>query len=97
VDECRFGVFEFLGDVSCQSEVGVLVDGAGNKAGDVARFTKDLGERVGERGCSLDGAKVYLANVVSDETIRFSLQRYARVSAIRTHESVKPNVAFDWL
>ena len=73
VDECRFGVLEFLGDVSRQSEVRVLVDGAGNKAGDVANFAKDLGEGVGKRGCGLDGTKVYLANVVSDETSRFSL------------------------
>lgn len=67
VDQCRFGVFEFLGDVSRQSEVGVLVDGAGDEAGDVARFAKDLGKGVGEGGCGLDGTKVYLANVVSNE------------------------------
>lgn len=87
VDECWFGILEFLGDVSRQPEVGVLVDRAGNKAGDVARFAKDLGERVGERGCSLDGTKVDLADVVSDETIRFSLQRYARGPNSRVGET----------
>jgi hypothetical protein len=97
VDECRFWVLEFLGDVSRQSEVGVLVDGARNKAGDVAHFAKDLGEGVGKRGCCLDGTKVYLADVVSDETktSRFSLQRCFCAGVIQTHESVKPNVAFD--
>lgn len=74
MDECRFGVLEFLGDVSCQSEVGVLVDSARNKAGDVAHFAKDLGEGVGKRGCGLDGTKVYLSDVVSDGTSHFNLQ-----------------------
>lgn len=44
VDQCGFGVFEFLGDVSRQSEVGVLVDGAGDETGDVAHLAKDLGK-----------------------------------------------------
>lgn len=78
MDERRFGVFEFLGDVARQSEVRVLIDGAWNEAADVAHFAKDLGEGVGERGCSLDGAEVYLANVVSDEEIQLSLPQVLR-------------------
>lgn len=68
MNECGFGVLEFLSDVARQSEIGVLVDRAGNKAGDVAHFTKDLREGVGERGCSLNGDEMNLANVVSDGT-----------------------------
>lgn len=69
VDECGLGVLEFLGDVSRQSEVGVLVDRTGNKARNVAHFTKYLGEGVGERRCGLDGNKMYLANVVSERDV----------------------------
>lgn len=75
MDEGRFWVLEFLGDIARQSEVGVLIDSAWNKAGDVARFAKDLWKGVGEGGCGLDGTKVYLANVVSDETTRFTLYK----------------------
>lgn len=71
MDQCRFGVLEFLGDVPRQSEVRILVDGAGNQTGDIGHFAKDLGEGVGERGCGLNGTKVYLADVVSGETMTY--------------------------
>jgi hypothetical protein len=42
-----------------------LVDGAGDQAGDLGGGGEDLGERVGEGGCGLDGDEVDFADVVS--------------------------------
>lgn len=87
MDKCGFGVLEFLRDVSRQSEVGVLVDRAGNKARDVAHFAKDLGKGVGERRCSLDRNKMNLADVVSDETETSELPKGASDPNSRVSES----------
>ena len=65
VDQGRFGIFEFDSNVSCQAEVGVLVDGAGDKTGDICAGTEDVGEGVREGRGSLDRAEVDLANVVA--------------------------------
>lgn len=65
MQERGLGVFELLRDVARETEVWVLVDGAGNEAGDVVGFAEDLRERVGKGGCGLDRCKVYLANIVA--------------------------------
>ena len=54
MQERRFGVFELLCNIACEAEVWILVDGAGDEAGDVGYFAEDLREGVGERGSRLD-------------------------------------------
>jgi hypothetical protein len=46
VHESRFRVLELLSDVSRESEIGILVHRAGNKARYVRRVSEDMGERV---------------------------------------------------
>lgn len=67
VNECRLGIFEASGAVSCQTEVRVLVNGTRNQAGNAGSallvFAKDVRKRRG-KGCStLDTGKVNFANV----------------------------------
>lgn len=64
VDESRLLVLEARGDFSGEAEVRVLVDGAGDEAGDVGLGAEDLGERVGEGGGGLDRDEVPLSDVV---------------------------------
>lgn len=64
VDERRLAVLEPLRDLARQPEVRVLVDRARDQGWDVGIGAKDLRERVGKGGCSLDRDKVPLANVV---------------------------------
>lgn len=64
VDEGGLAVLEAGGHFARETEVGVLVDGAGDEAGDVGLGAEDLGERVGEGGGRLDGYEVPLADVV---------------------------------
>jgi len=69
VDERGLRVFDFRGDVAGKTEVGILVDGAGDEGGDLrvcfGVVAKDVwvGGREGSGG--LDGGKVYLANVIT--------------------------------
>ena len=46
VNECRFGIFEFLSDITCESEVGILVYRTGYEARDIRDISKDVRERV---------------------------------------------------
>lgn len=52
-------------DITSQSEIGVLVDGAGNQAGNLRGyffvFAEDVREGVREGGSTLDGTKVDFA------------------------------------
>lgn len=66
MDESRFLVLQFLRYVPSEAEIGILVDGAGDQAGDVADRTEYMRETVGERRSGLDGRKVYFADVVPD-------------------------------
>ena len=95
MEECGFGVFEFDGDVAGEAEVGVLVDGAGDEAGYVGCFAEDLGERVGEGRCGLNGGEVDFPDVVAGGC-RLTFQICGQ-EAMSTHESLKPNVALAWL
>lgn len=67
VDEGGLGVLETSRTVSCQTEVGVLVNGAGNKAGNLGCallvVAKDVRERRGKGGGALNTGKVNFANV----------------------------------
>lgn len=74
VQQRRLGVLELLRDVAREPEVGVLVDRAGDQAGDVRRRAEDLREGVGEGGRGLDGGEVDLADVVA-EGVRLSVTR----------------------
>lgn len=69
MDEGWLGVFQAGGDITGEAEVWVLVDGAGDEAGDFKVLfwvgAEDVGEGVGEGGGSLDGCKVDLSNVVA--------------------------------
>jgi len=59
------------------AHIRILIDGTGNKARDVMLGAEDLGERVGEGRCGLNGDKVILSNVVtmSSRFISFSIPR----------------------
>jgi hypothetical protein len=52
-----------------------LIDGTGNKARDIMLGAEDLGERVGEGRCGLNGDKVVFSNVIamSSRLISFSI------------------------
>lgn len=69
VDECRLGVLQAGSNIAGETEVRILVDGAGDQARNfpvVGRVvSKDVRERVGEGGGSLNRRKVHLANVVA--------------------------------
>ena len=93
MQERRFGVFELLCNIACEAEVWILVDGAGDEAGDVGYGAEYLGEGVLECRCGLDRGKVDFADVVS-VVLEVSNNRPARSG---THESVNPKVAFAWL
>lgn len=46
VEKRRLGVLELHGDVTSKTEVGVLIDCAGNQARDVGYCTKDVGKGI---------------------------------------------------
>ena len=48
MDESWLLILEFLGDISSETEVRILVDSTWDQAGDVADSTEDMGEAVGE-------------------------------------------------
>jgi hypothetical protein len=48
VDESRFGIFEFLGHVTSESEIRVLIDSTRDKTWDVGYLSIDLRERIGK-------------------------------------------------
>lgn len=72
VNKSGFFVFESSCDFSCETEIGILIDRAGDQTGDVGAVTVDLGEGVGERGSGLDRDKVPLSDIVTGETISVS-------------------------
>ncbi len=57
-------ILEFLRDVSCKTEIRVLVDRARNKAGDVGDRAIYLWEGVGEGRSSLDGSEMDSTDVI---------------------------------
>jgi len=59
VNLCRFEVAEFLGDIACDSPIGVLVDGCGDKCWDV--FACEFFMNEAWRG--LDGGPIDPADV----------------------------------
>lgn len=94
VQQGRLGVPQLLGDVARQAEVGILVDRAWDEGGNVGLCAEDLREGVGKGRRRLNGAKVYLANVITAEMSRDEDGRQERRT---TYESPNPNVAFAWL
>jgi hypothetical protein len=106
VQQARLRVPQLVRDVARQAEIRILVDRTWNQARDVGLCTENLREGVGKGRRGLDRAKVYLADVVTEQTknilvkMRASTKRRRRQGGGRergTYESPKPNVALAWL
>lgn len=69
VDQSRFLIFKSAGHIPSESEIRVLVDGAGNQRRDfLDRFgicSKNVGEGGSESCASLYGRKVHFSDVVT--------------------------------
>lgn len=65
VNEQRLGVLELGGNITGETEIGILVDCAGDKAGDVGFGTEDLREGVGEGWGGLNCNEMRFADVVT--------------------------------
>lgn len=69
MDDGRFDVAHARRDVAALAEVRVLVDGAGDEAGDFGHFfgigAEDEGEACGEGGGGLHGREGEFGNVVA--------------------------------
>lgn len=67
MDQGRLGIFQASGAVSSQSEVRILVNGAGNQAGNFGCLclilTEDVGKRAGKGSRALNTGKVNFTNV----------------------------------
>ena len=59
-------ILELDGNIPCQSEIRVLINGARNETGDICCGAKNLRERVGERCSSLDSSEVDFAYIVPE-------------------------------
>jgi len=67
VDQSWLGVLELWGNVASEAEIRILVNGAGDEAGNVGSSAEDLREGRGKARGSLDCRKVDFANVVTDD------------------------------
>ena len=67
VDQSWLGVLELWGNVASEAEIRILVNGAGDEAGNVGSSAEDLREGRGKARRSLDCRKVDFANVVTDD------------------------------
>ena len=56
-------ILELDGDIPCQSEIRVLVNGARNETGDICCGAENLRERVRERCSSLNSSEVDFAYI----------------------------------
>ena len=65
VDQGRLGVLELVGNITRQTEVRILVNGARDQARNVGTIAKDGRESVRERGGGLDRHKVRLSDVIA--------------------------------
>lgn len=76
VDDGGLDEFHAGRDVAALSEVGVLVDGAGDEAGDFGDFfgvvAEDEGEAGGEGGGGLHGGEGEFGNVVAAKGVGFT-------------------------
>jgi hypothetical protein len=68
VQQGRLRVSQLVRHVTRQAEIRILVDRTWDEAGNVGLGAKDLWEGVGKGRRSLDGGKVYLADVVTRKT-----------------------------
>jgi hypothetical protein len=89
-------VFQLVGNVARKAEIRVLVDCTRDKTRDVGLDSKNLWEGVGKRWSGLNGAKVYLSNVITAQ-INITKMKTTGRKRERTNESLKPNVALAWL
>ena len=68
VQQGRLRISQLVRDVTRQAEIGILVDRTWDEARNVGLGAKDLREGVGKGRRRLDGAKMYLADVVTGQT-----------------------------
>jgi len=69
VDQRRFGIFELDGDITRETEVGVLVNRTRDETRNVGGRSKDMRKRVGEGRGSLDCCKVDLADIITEGSL----------------------------
>lgn len=93
MNDCRFDVVQAGCDVAALSEIGVLVDGAGDEAGDFGYFlgfmAEDEGKTGGEGGRRLHGRKGKFGNIVAT-TVKSAKAKW--YSEGHLYLSVNPNV-----
>jgi hypothetical protein len=85
-----------LGNVAREAEVGILVNRTWDEGRNVRFRAEDLREGIGKGWRCLNGAKMYLANVITDRKDGPSRKKDGGERET-TYESPKPNVAFAWL
>jgi len=64
VDAGGLQILYLLADVAGHAELGVLVNGLRDQAGHVSAPAEDVGKRVAETGCGLDGREADLPDVI---------------------------------
>lgn len=91
--DCRFNVFQAGGDIAALSEIGVLVNGTRDEAGDFGYFLavrpEDEGKTRGEGGGRLHGRKGKFSNVVATNLKSAKAEQYSKADV---YLSVNPNV-----
>lgn len=99
VDQSRFLIFKSAGHIPSESEIRVLVDGAGNQGRNfLDRFgicSKNVREGGSKSCASLDGRKVHFSDVVAilnPISRDFPIER----NNLEYYISVKPKVALLW-
>ena len=74
MQEGRLDVAELLGVVAALAEIGILIDGAGDEAGNGGGFfligAEDVGEACGECGGGLNSGEDHFADVITG-TVRW--------------------------
>lgn len=68
MNQRRFGIFELDGDITRETEVGILVDRTRDETRNVGGRSKYMRKRVGEGRGSLNCCKVDLANIITESS-----------------------------
>ena len=89
VQQRRLWVPQLVRDVARQAKIRILVYRARDQAGDVGLCAEDLREGVGKGRRGLDRAKVYLADVVTDQIRRILAEISQNKTAETEEESVR--------
>ena len=65
VNQCWFGIFEFMCDIPRKSKIRILINRTRDQCWNIRSCSKNLRKRIRKGGCCLNGDKMHLANVVS--------------------------------